>query len=134
MSRGSLEEAWGVIDEIRRELGKVSQEVYGLGIESAHCKKNQESTDKEIKDMCTQLRTTDAAIQLKMSALNNELKTAIEQQGQLISAQIDILMKAHLMRKGAESAAIGFAKYLPKIIVAVVSGTFAATVVWMTKT
>ncbi len=133
MSRGSLEEAWGVIDEIRRELGKVSQEVYGLSIESAHCKENQKSTDKEIKDMCIQLRVTDASIRKDIKENNENLTKIVEQEFKLIAAQLNILMDAHLIRKGAESATIGIAKHTPKIIIAIISATFAATVVWMSK-
>lgn len=133
MSRGSIDDAWRVIDALRQDVSQIAADVHGLKIESEHCKKNQESTDKEIKDMCIQLRATDASIRKEIKDNNEDLKKTVEHQGELVAAQLNILMDAHLIRKGAESAAIGIAKHTPKIIIAIVSATFAATVVWMSK-
>lgn len=133
MSRGSLEDAWGVIEKIREEFGKVSLDVAALKIESAHCKKNQESTDKEIKEMCTQLKATETALRKEMKDGNEEVKNEVKSQGQLISADLKILMDSHLIRKGAESAAIGIVRHAPKIIWALAAAAFTAGIIWATR-
>lgn len=122
MSRGDLDAVWQVVDKLRDTVSEHGNRLARVENESEHCKKKQDQTDYKIDDMCGQLKNTEKVV-----------RDEIKAQGELISAQLNILMDAHLIRKGAESAAIGIAKHMPKIIIAIVSATFAATVVWMSK-
>lgn len=133
MSRGSIDDAWRVIDSLRQDVSQIAADVHGLKIESEHCKKNQEQAHQDFKDMCTQLKTTENSIREDMKGNTESLHKSVAYQGELVAAQMKILMDAHLLRKGAESAAIGIAKHAPKIIWALASAAFTAGIIWATK-
>lgn len=133
MSRGDLDAVWDVINDFRKDVASIDKRLGIVENESEHCKRKQDQTDDKIADMCEQLKKTDAAIQMKMAENTQELKSAFDEFGKLVAAQLTVLMEERMWRKGAESTAIGIAKHTPKIIIAIVSATFAATVVWMSK-
>lgn len=129
MSRGSLDEAWGAIEKIRQENVVRDRQLTELKMESEACKIARQALDSDLIEMCNTLKETKKEV--LESAKEGRAET--NHRFDVLSSEIKELMSAHLIRKGAESAAIGIAKHTPKIIIAIVSATFAATVVWMSK-
>jgi len=108
MSRGSLENAWDVIEKIREEVREFDKSISALQMESNACKIAREALDSDIIEMCDVLKNTEKKLSGDIDNKHSETKTQLVE----IKDEQKKLLAAYHEAKGRENAS----KWIPTLI------------------
>ena len=133
---GLTEEFQGAINRVREDIAELRGRMLVSEHKTAECERRHDMADRRHEHLCETLNKTKDSIEAKIdknSSDNKEQTDLILDKLSLLMTDLEVRKEVQVVQKENQQKAIEIAKYLPKIIIAIVSATFAATVVWMSK-